>query len=113
MMSSSVRPRRSRNSTVQLFSTPQVLGSFSVAADGTFSGEVIIPAGTPAGNHSLQMVSLSPAGEEVVVQMGVAVAKAAPLPATGSDHSSTLVAALLLVLGAMVLTARRRTFVGR
>lgn len=97
--------------TVQLFSTPQVLGSFPVAADGTFSGEVIVPAGTPAGNHSLQMVSLSPAGEEVVVQMGVAVSKSPALPTTGSDHSSTLAAVVMLALGVMVLALRRRTFV--
>lgn len=99
--------------TVQLFSTPQVLGSFPVAADGTFSGEAIIPAGTPAGDHSLQMVSLSPTGEEVVVQMGVSVTNSLVLPATGSDRSSTLAAVLVLALGAMVLAVRRRTAIGR
>jgi LPXTG-motif cell wall-anchored protein len=94
--------------TVQLFSTPQVLGNFPVAADGTFSGEAIIPAGTPVGDHSLQMVSTAVDGTEVVVQLGVSVTGNLQLPATGSDTAPMTIAVIAALAGSLVILGRRR-----
>ena len=40
---------------VWLFSTPVLLGSVTVAADGTFAGRLPMPSGVPTGPHTLQL----------------------------------------------------------
>ena len=93
---------------IQLFSTPQILGYATVAADGTFSAEVSVPADTPSGDHNLQMVSVAADGTEVVVQFGVSVMNSMQLPATGSQQGPAQLAVFFMALGLLAVVVRRR-----
>ena len=93
---------------IQLFSTPQILGYATVAADGTFSAEVSVPADTPSGDHNLQMVSVAADGTEVVVQFGVSVMNSMQLPATGSQQGPAQLAVFIIALGLLAVVVRRR-----
>ncbi|MCC2322430.1 fibronectin type III domain-containing protein [Cellulomonas xiejunii] len=98
---------------VWLFSTPVLLGSVTVQADGTFAGRLRLPAGVPAGRHTLQINGTRADGTLVSVAAGVLVAAAADEPdelaVTGAPAGSgALLALWLLVAGAgAVLVARR------
>lgn len=104
---------------VWMHSTPRLLGSVVVSAEGTV--QVTVPAGIPAGVH--RVVVLDSAGTiigwqevEVAAAPGTtAVGSAAGgsstggLAATGASGAAGLsVAVLLLVGGGLVLVARRR-----
>jgi uncharacterized delta-60 repeat protein/LPXTG-motif cell wall-anchored protein len=94
---------------VWLFSEPQFLGALPVAADGSFSGELEVPAVAP-GDHTLQVHGLTPAGDQRSAVLGLRVLALTELPATGSSASgSTTLALLLAAVGvALVFPARRR-----
>jgi len=49
------------------------IGSFTVAADGTFSGEATLPEEIKAGEHVLQAVGISPTRQTRAVSLGVLV----------------------------------------
>ena len=86
-----------------VMSTPTLLGTFTVAANGTINGQVSLPSNIALGNHTLVVASPT-----VQSSLGLKVSMGA-LPATGSDVSKPLVVALwLLVGGGFVAVIRRR-----
>lgn len=101
---------------VWIFSDPQYLGELTVAADGTFSGSLPMPA-IGVGEHTLQINGVGSNGRSRSANLGVVVdeAPAVPigvpvtLPATGSTSSGWWVWSLVIaVLGAGVIGMRRR-----
>lgn len=59
---------------VWLFSTPVLLGSVTIAEDGTFSGDVLVdPASVAPGEHTLQLQGVGSDGYVRAVNLGVAV----------------------------------------
>lgn len=91
---------------VFLFSEPTDLGTATVASDGTFA--VTIPAGTPAGDHTLEVRSLAGA---VLGSTAITVTAAGDemLAVTGADGFTglALAAALLASAGGALLVVRR------
>ena len=55
------------NSSVKVwfYSTPQMIGTFNIKADGSFSATLKVPVGLPLGNHTLVLQSV---GEDLKVQ---------------------------------------------
>lgn len=51
-----------------LLSTPTLLGNFTTSANGSFSGQALIPAGFPVGNHTAVLITAG-----LVTSMGVTV----------------------------------------
>jgi len=49
------------------------IGSFTVASDGTFTGEATLPESIKAGEHVLQAVGISPTRQTRAVSLGVLV----------------------------------------
>lgn len=94
--------------TVQLFSTPQLLGTLPVGNSGTFSGSASIPSSTPSGTHTLQMVSTSANGTPVIVELGVSIQSSSALPSTGATVWPAFIGMMLLLCGALGVLARRR-----
>jgi hypothetical protein len=62
-------------STVEIwiFSTPRLLGTAVVKADGTFSTNVLVPGDLAVGRHTLQAEGLNAAGQPRAVSAGVTV----------------------------------------
>lgn len=100
----------------ELHSAPVVLGTGVVAADGTVTIAATIPADAAAGNHALvgtvtsQGVTAS-ASVAVVVPLIVIPTGGGDLAVTGTELLSGLNLAALLVLigGALLMVARRRS----
>ncbi|PZQ87648.1 MAG: hypothetical protein DI534_14345 [Leifsonia xyli] len=110
--------------TVELHSDPVVLGTTTVGAGGAFSLAATIPAGTPAGQHSLVVL----AGGTQLATLAVTIRAAVdggggtgtgpagpgtrPLASTGLDAAGIWMggaaAALLLAAGIVLVTVRRR-----
>ena len=90
-----------------VMSTPTLLGSYSVAANGTIKTQTALPSGIGLGNHTLVLASPT-----VQASLGLKVS-ASSLPATGVQSSrGPLTAALwLLVGGAFVAVVRRRRLI--
>jgi LPXTG-motif cell wall-anchored protein len=89
-----------------IMSTPTLLGSYTVSANGTIKAQASLPAGVGLGDHTLVVASPT-----VQASLGLKVsATPATLPATGiSNGSNTLQIALwLLVGGSLVAYLRRR-----
>jgi LPXTG-motif cell wall-anchored protein len=61
------------NVSVIVYSEPQVLGTTLVGPDGSFRFEVTVPAGLPAGQHSLVASGIAPDGSERFIRMNVTV----------------------------------------
>lgn len=104
-------------STIELMiaSTPQSLGTATVASDGTFSAAVSIPC-LEAGTHTITASGKAADGSARSVTTSVTVsacgATSGVLPHTGGNTSSllTIVAVALLVGAALVIaTSRRRS----
>ena len=109
--------------TLELHSTPILLGSTVVAADGTYRLTVTLPAGV-TGSHTLvaTMTGVTPVATAVdVVSPGAAsgapttggpttASGAGVLATTGTDAVSAVIAALALMVGgaAAVVVARAR-----
>jgi outer membrane protein OmpA-like peptidoglycan-associated protein len=60
---------------VWLFSTPRLLGTAVVKADGTFSVSVPVPGDISVGQHTLQAEGLNAAGQPRAVSAGVTVSR--------------------------------------
>lgn len=97
--------------------TAEVLGSALVAADGTFSAQVTIPADTPPGDYILRVRGFDVDGNERVLDTALAVTgdQAAPVTAGpslartgGLLTTGGALAALLLVVGGGAVFASRR-----
>jgi LPXTG-motif cell wall-anchored protein len=89
-----------------IMSTPTLLGSYTVSANGTIKAQTSLPDGVGLGDHTLVVASPT-----VQASLGLKVsATPATLPATGiSNGSNTLQIALwLLVGGSLVAYLRRR-----
>ncbi len=101
---------------VWLFSTPYLLGEITVAADGTFSAVLPVPAGVAAGDHTVQLNGVGADGSVRSLDLGVvltapAAAGSSALASTGSDAGVLLLVALVMVgMGAVLVAvpARRR-----
>lgn len=92
---------------VWLFSTPVLIGAPTVASDGTLSAMLPIPAGIPAGQHTLQVNGITAGSQTVSASMGLRVATArSTLASTGTDMR-LFPAALLVGLGVALLAAAR------
>lgn len=107
-----------------LHSTPQLLGSAVAVTDGSFSTTVTIPAGTPAGQHRLEVrgagsgsvwipitVTAAPGGTGTGSAVSSGAADGSKLAKTGvTDHMLTFAAGAgaLLLLGAGLMGAARR-----
>ncbi|MCC8907267.1 phosphatase PAP2 family protein [Curtobacterium sp. GD1] len=68
---------------VVLHSTPVTVGTLTVAADGTVSGSVTIPAGTATGAHTIDVVDASGASA-LVAPLAITVTPAAAGSGTGT-----------------------------
>ncbi len=108
---------------VIIYSEPQVLGTVTTDADGSFRLEVEVPAGLEAGEHSLVASGVAPDGSSRFLRMDVTVdpapvPTAAPAPAIGAGGglaftgSAPLVPALAgvgaLLAGGLLLLVDRR-----
>ncbi|SBN61336.1 Predicted extracellular nuclease [Curtobacterium sp. 9128] len=96
--------------SVWMFSTPTLLGTVTVAADG--SVRVTIPADAPAGSHRIVVTAAD--GSVIGWTMITIDPVTGALAFTGADLTGGIAAALLLLAaGAGVLVARRRGVGGR
>lgn len=100
---------------VWLFSTPYLLGKVVVAADGTFTNQLALPAGVELGAHTVQLNGIAANDAQRSVSVGLLVAadpavRPGQLPYTGAELRTTALWALtIIVLGALGLTRTRRT----
>lgn len=114
--------------TVELRSDPVVLGKFMTDANGVLRVTVTIPAGTPAGNHSVVATGVDAQGTPVMSSVPVTVTSSAAtttptqgttgdtgstggtfLPRTGTDVAALLtVGGVLLAAGTVAVTTARR-----
>ncbi|MGP6169848.1 hypothetical protein ACTU6V_01415 [Microbacterium sp. A204] len=70
----------------ELRSTPVRIGSATVAADGSFTASLTIPAETPAGAHTL--AAILPDGTEVTAALTVTAAASDVGPGAGDDGTT-------------------------
>jgi len=90
-----------------IMSTPTLLGSYTVDANGSIKAQTALPSGIGLGNHTLVVASPT-----VQASLGLNVTAGA-LPATGLDSSRgpVSVALWLLAGGAFVAVLRRRRLI--
>jgi LPXTG-motif cell wall-anchored protein len=88
-----------------IMSTPTLLGSYTVSANGTIKAQTSLPDGIGLGNHTLVVASPT-----VQASLGLKVsATPSTLPTTGSSSDNTTqIALFLMVGGSMVAFLRRR-----
>jgi hypothetical protein len=111
--------------SLELHSTPSTIGSGTVAASGLVSQLVTIPAGTPAGAHTLILTATAPGGAVLTTRAWFTIgangtilalslsgptAGLAALASTGAPDESgaILVGVLALLAGLVLLVGRRR-----
>jgi hypothetical protein len=90
-----------------LFSTPVLLGSSVVSADGSVTGNFTIPKNTPEGSHRIVIVAKSTNGKPTTFTVGVAVGEIA----TTSTLTRVLIAipiALAIGIGFLIPNQLRR-----
>lgn len=109
---------------VVLFSTPTLVGSFTTDRNGTFAGQMTLPADLEPGDHTLVLTAgnvtttlglqIDPDGNVVVVDptqptMPVPSPVLDELPATGTRFATAvaIVAVLLVALGGLLVSRRR------
>ena len=101
--------------TVLVHSEPQILTTIVTDAAGSFSVEVTLPRGLPAGRHTLVASGLDALGNVRTLTLPVTVARGTTrlgeLASTGADTALPAIGGLAAVAagGALLLTARRRT----
>jgi hypothetical protein len=101
--------RAGENVELVVMSTPRLLGTFTVNANGTIKTTAKLPSAIGAGNHTLVVASPS-----VKASLGLKLAKSTgALSVTGSSSAAmTNIAVVLLLSGAYVMliaSVRRRT----
>jgi len=90
-----------------VMSSPTLMGTFTVGADGSFQGQAALPSTLAAGAHTVVL-----AVDGLVASAGVVVTGEVMLPVTGSGSSSVPWAVLVVAAGALaVLVIRRRVVV--
>jgi hypothetical protein len=99
---------------VVVFSTPTLLGSFTTDTEGTFTGQMTLPADIEPGPHTLVLVTgtvTTSLGLMVEADGSFTVGPEIPgtLPTTGASRvSSALMLAVMLVLAGVLARPRRR-----
>ena len=87
-----------------IMSTPTLLGSYTVSANGTIKAQTSLPDGIGLGNHTLVVASPT-----VQASLGLKVsATPSTLPATGASSSNTMQIALFLMVGGLMVAFLRR-----
>ncbi|MEY4246997.1 MAG: hypothetical protein RIS69_544 [Actinomycetota bacterium] len=87
-----------------IMSTPTLLGSYTVSANGTMKAQTSLPDGIGLGNHTLVVASPT-----VQASLGLKVsATPSTLPATGASSSNTMQIALFLMVGGLMVAFLRR-----
>jgi LPXTG-motif cell wall-anchored protein len=87
-----------------IMSTPTLLGSYTVSANGTIKAQTSLPDGLGLGNHTLVVASPT-----VQASLGLKVsATPSTLPATGASSSNTMQIALFLMVGGLMVAFLRR-----
>ncbi len=95
-------------STVEawLFSTPQLMGTAKVGADGVVVGNFTVPKNVPQGSHRIAIVARTKDGKPATLTVGVMVGE------WKKEKSITIwlivLPIVLAILGALVLPATRR-----
>jgi hypothetical protein len=95
-------------STVEawLFSTPQLMGTARVGADGIVVGNFTVPKNVPQGSHRIAVVAQTKDGKPATLTVGVMVGE------WKKEKSITIWLIILpiifAILGALVLPATRR-----
>jgi len=90
-----------------VMSSPTLMGTFTVGADGSFQGQAALPSTLAAGAHTVVL-----AVDGLVASAGVVVTGEVTLPVTGSGSSSVPWAVLVVAAGALaVLMISRRVVV--
>jgi LPXTG-motif cell wall-anchored protein len=99
--------------TLVMHSTPTTIGTFTADANGVVTAEFTLPAGTPAGTHTLVFDGTVTHFEETltVTASGTTAAASGDLAYTGASVTVPLVlgGALVLAGGGALLASRRRT----
>lgn len=90
--------------TVELHSTPVVLGTATSDAAGTISQTFRIPAGTPAGAHTVVLLR----GGVQVAEIAITVTAQPALAATGADAGVLPLGLAALALGLLLTVVSRR-----
>ena len=77
-------------STVEIwvFSTPKLLETATVGADGVLNTTVILPANIGNGTHTLQVEGTNAAGSDKAISFGVKVAGSTTTPTAGGGNTS-------------------------
>ena len=87
-----------------IMSTPTLLGSYTVTANGTIKAQTSLPDGIGLGNHTLVVASPT-----VQASLGLKVsAPPSTLPATGASSNDTMQIALFLMVGGLMVAYLRR-----
>lgn len=58
-----------------VYSQPTLLGTYVIAADGTYATSIQVPASIDAGNHTLQINTPLTSGDVLTVNLGVVIAQ--------------------------------------
>lgn len=69
--------------TLFMFSTPVTLGSATANAAGGYAADVVIPAATATGSHTIQVIGTTASGQPIALSVGVTVKTA--VAARGSN----------------------------
>ena len=96
------------NGEVVVMSTPLLLDTFEVGADGAVAAQAQIPNTLESGDHTVVVT----VGDQAA-SLGFRVLPAGTLPSTGQDSTPFPVAVLVLAVGglAMLMVTRRRSVV--
>lgn len=95
------------NAQLILHSDPVVLGVSAADANGVVNATVTIPANTPAGAHTVEVLGTGTSGQ--VRSQSVAFTVAGALPRTGDDSTPVAILASIMVLaGAIAMRLGRR-----
>ena len=87
-----------------IMSTPTLLGSYTVSANGTIKAQTSLPDGIGLGDHTLVVASPT-----VQASLGLKVSAApSTLPATGASSNNTMQIALFLIVGGLMVAYLRR-----
>ena len=90
--------------TATMYSTPQLLGTFTTSTTGTFSGLVTIPTSTSTGSHTIVVAGTNNAGANVSITLNLNVTKpAAALAATGSESKTITFTSIFLIFFGLIL----------
>jgi len=89
---------------VWLFSTPTLLGSMIVSADGSFSGEVYLDSRFAIlGEHTLQLQGVAVDGFIKAANLGVVVQEPVVLSASGASALMMWVAVIVALIAVLVV----------